>query len=83
MKQGIVDASSISSIASLFASLTQLFKLKVAIHSKSKTRNKNKKSIVNIERISGCIPKPKIAKTAFLDYESSALPLSYAGEKSW
>jgi hypothetical protein len=80
MKQAIVDASSISSIASLFASLTRFYKLKVANHSKSKTRNKNEKTIVNIERISGCIPKLNIAKTAFLDYESSALPLSYAGD---
>jgi hypothetical protein len=37
-------------------------------------RKEHDKTIVNIEEISDCSPQLKIAKNAFLDFQSSALP---------
>jgi len=37
-------------------------------------KDETNKTIVNIERISDYTPEPKMAKTTFLDFQSSALP---------
>ena len=37
-------------------------------------KTEKNENIVNIERISDCIPLPKVAKNAILDFQSSALP---------
>jgi hypothetical protein len=55
-------------------SLNDFLELKLAIHSKRRKRKEPNKTIVNIEGISDCSPQLKIAKNAFLDFQSSALP---------